>query len=150
MSGDLIDDTLWSGTYTEDRSTSTRDLCAACVVNNLCTDSQTHSLSLQYLELLLALDLHGHLGLPVSFPLAQNILSGGLLQKSLVAGECRMTTLGSNLTCRWNISQSLLQNDGDIERIQQCRHGITHPLSCPSRFEQPRQVYILRCSWQSS
>jgi len=80
MSSDLVDDALWRRTYSKDCSTSTRNLRASCIMNDLCTYTQTHGLGLQYLKLLLALDLNGHFGLAISFPLIQNVLSRRLLE----------------------------------------------------------------------
>jgi hypothetical protein len=81
----LIHDTLRCRSNTQYRRAPRSDLRPPCIVYDLSYDAQTHGLSMQQLQLLLALHLQGDLGLALSLPATK--YGGASLEECLVAGE---------------------------------------------------------------
>ena len=100
VASDLINDSPGRRSNAQHSRATTGDLRSAGIVDDVCDHPKAHGLCLQYLQLLLALDLQCHLGLAHSFPSLQDGRFRSVSQEVFVACQCCVTTLCTNLACR--------------------------------------------------
>lgn len=96
MPSHLVYNTLGRRPYSQYCRTPAGNLCPPCVVDNVRHHAQADGLRLQYLQLLLALDLQRNLCLAQAFPSLEYARVGCVPKKVLVAGQCRMPALRAN------------------------------------------------------
>lgn len=101
MASNLINQALRRRSNAQHRHAARLNLCAASILNHLSRDAHATRLAAQLEHLLLALGLHGNLGLTVLFPARQHLSVGrvGVLvaRELLVAGEGGVRALRGNL-----------------------------------------------------
>lgn len=93
---DLIDHTDWTRSNTKNSRASSGNLCPTSIVDDLGTETEAESLSLQHHHVVLARAFQGHLHLAVPFPAFEDRRVWSSPEKSLVAGESSMAALSRN------------------------------------------------------
>lgn len=86
MAGDFVNLTLWCWADTKNSRGTTRDLCAASIMNDLRADAKADCLGLEHEHFILAVDFQGDFGLSQPLPLSEDGMRGVGANETLVAG----------------------------------------------------------------